>query len=93
MLVEHDSLDLGDGLHSRYERLRDTSRHAVVLVRDALGGRIHNGCYDVYAMCECDDDNCDSLSIRDGDSRLDSSPNTKLSDKLRMLATRTNQIW
>lgn len=92
MLARHGSLDLDGELHSRCDRLCDTFLRDEVLARDALDGEIHSDCGDECAKCECVGDNYDSLNIRDGDSNLDNSPNTKLNDIRRMLATRTSQI-
>ena len=92
MLVRHDSLDLDDELHSRYEQLRDTFLRDEVLAHDALDGGIHNDYDGECAKREYDGNSYDSLNKCDDDSSGGNNPNTKLSDKLRMLATRTSQI-
>ena len=91
MFVQHDSLDLDVVWHSRCELRCDAFRHGGYGDDIQLDDGNRSGDGDVYAICEYSDDNYDNLSMCSGDSSVDSNPNTKANDRLRMLATRTSQ--
>ena len=92
VLARCDSLDLDVVWRSRFELRCDAFRHGGYGDDIRLDDVNRSGDGDVCAMCEYSDDSYDNLSKCSGDSSVDSNPNTKANDKLRMLATKTNRI-
>ena len=92
VLARCDSLDLDVVWHSRCELRCDAFRHGGYGDDIRLDDGNRSGDDDLCTICGYGDDSYDNLSRCSGDNNVDNSPNTKVNDKQRMLATKTNRI-